>query len=65
MVQKFLDNISGLPQLWKCIKTEINNNRFSEARLDVDIQTGHLIAHEGGNLVFTLDSKGHLISEVT
>lgn len=65
MVQRFLDNITGLPQLWQCIKSEINNNRFSETRLNVDVQTGHLIAQEGGNLKFSIDSNGHLISEVT
>lgn len=65
MVQTFLDNTLGLPQLWKCIKTEINNNRFSEARLDINVQTGHLIAQQGGNLKFSIDSNGHLISEVT
>lgn len=65
MVQAFLDNITGLPQLWKCITTEINSKRFDATRLEINLQTGHLIAHEGGNLKFSLDSKGHLLSEVT
>lgn len=43
----------------------IKNNRFDATRLDINIQTGHLIAQEGSNLKFTLDSRGHLISEVT
>lgn len=65
MVQTFLDNNTGLPQLWTCIKNFVMQNRFSEARLDINVQTGHLIAQESGNLKFTLDSQGHLISEVT
>lgn len=65
MVQTFLDNVTGLPQLWACIEDFVKKNRFSEARLDIDVQTGHLIVHENGNLKFSLDEQGHLISEVT
>lgn len=64
MAQSFLDNLTGLPALWEQIKTLVQENRFSEARLDVDVQTGHLIAQESGNLKFSLDEQGHLISEV-
>lgn len=65
MAQTFLDNVTGLPQLWQCVKQYMKNNRFDATRLDINIQTGHLIAEETGNLKFTLDSSGHLISEVT
>lgn len=64
MVQTFLDNITGLPQLWTCIENLVLNNQFDATCLDIDIQTGHLIAQQNGNLKFSLDSNGHLISEV-
>lgn len=64
MVQTFLDNVTGLPQLWACVENFVKKNRFSEARLDIDVQTGHLIAHESGNLEFSIDINGHLKSEV-
>lgn len=62
--QTFLDNLNGLPALWQHIKTYTKNNRFSEARFDIDVSTGHLNAGENGNLSFKLDANGHLISEV-
>ena len=62
--QTFLDNLTGLPALWKQIKTYTQNNRLSEARFDIDVSTGHLIAGKNGNLSFKLDANGHLISEV-
>ena len=62
--QSFLDNLTGLPKLWDQIKIYTKNNRFSEARLDINTSTGHLIAGENGNLSFKLDANGHLISEV-
>lgn len=65
MKQSFLDNITGLPALWGQIKKLVLENRFSETRLDINIQTGHLIAHESGNLEFSIDANGHLLSEVT
>lgn len=55
---------NNLSRLWNNMKTYVRNNSFSEARLDINIQTGHLIAQEGGNLKFSLDETGHLISEV-
>ncbi|WP_367567199.1 hypothetical protein [Lacrimispora sp.] len=64
MAQSFLDNSTGLPTLWAKIKEYVNNNRFDATRLDIDIQTGHLIVTETGNLSFSLDENGHLISEV-
>lgn len=42
----------------------IKNNRFDVTRLEVNPSTGHLIAQESGNLKFSLDEQGHLISEV-
>ena len=62
--QSFLDNLTSLPALWNQIKTYTKNNRFSEARFDIDVSTGHLIAGENGNLKFSVDANGHLISEV-
>lgn len=50
-----------LPTLREWIK----NHRFDATRLDINIQTGHLIAQESGNLKFSVDSNGHLKSEVT
>lgn len=55
---------NNLSRLWNNMKTYVRNNSFSEARLDINNQTGHLIAQEGGNLKFSLDETGHLISEV-
>ncbi|MCB6343635.1 hypothetical protein [Enterocloster lavalensis] len=46
------------------LKDWIKNNRFDATRLEVNPSTGHLIAHESGNLKFSLDEQGHLISEV-
>lgn len=65
MAQSFIDNITGLPQLWDCITNYVLKNRFDAIRLDIDSQTGHLIANESGNIKFSVDGNGHLISEVT
>lgn len=65
MAQNFLDNLTGLPQLWRCITEYVLRNRFDATRLDINIQTGHLIAQESGNLKFSVDENRHLISEVT
>ena len=64
MAQSFLDNVTGVPQLWTCLKEYILNHRFDTTRLEVNPSTGHLIAHESGNLKFSMDEQGHLISEV-
>ena len=64
MAQSFLDNVTGVPQLWTCLKEYTLNHRFDTTRLEVNPSTGHLIAHESGNLKFSLDEQGHLISEV-
>ena len=37
------------------LKDWIKNNRFDATRLEVNPSTGHLIAHESGNLKFSLD----------
>lgn len=47
------------------IRDWMKNNRFDATRLDINIQTGHLIAQESGNIKFSIDSNGHFISEVT
>ena len=64
MAQSFLDNVTGVPQLWTCLKQYTLHYRFDATRLEVNPSTGHLIAHESGNLKFSLDEQGHLISEV-
>ena len=38
--QSFLDNLTGLPKLWDQIKIYTKNNRFSEARFDINTSTG-------------------------
>lgn len=65
LAQTFLDNLTGVPQLWACIKAYIRNYMFDTIILEINMQTGHLVAQESGNIRFSLDSKGHLISEVT
>lgn len=62
--QHFLDNLVGLPTLWDQITQFVLNNRFDMTRLEVNPLTGHLIAHESGNLKLSIDSNGHLLSEV-
>lgn len=47
------------------LKDWIKNNIFGVPYLEINVQTGHLIAQESGNLKFSIDSDGHLISEVT
>ena len=55
MAQSFLDNVTRVPQLWTCLKEYILNHRFDATRLEVNPSTGHLIAHESGNLKFFLE----------
>lgn len=60
---KFL-NSTGTARLWNHMKEFVLNNRFDATRLEIDLETGHLIAQESGNLTFSVDNNGHLISEV-
>lgn len=64
MAKKFLSK-DGTASLWNRMKEYVENNRFDVTRLEVDPETGHLIAQEGGNISFSVDSNGHLITEVT
>lgn len=60
---KFMSN-TGTARLWNHMKEFVLNNRFDATRFEIDLETGHLIAQESGNLSFSVDSNGHLISEV-
>lgn len=46
------------------IKEYVDQKQFSEAGLEIDTATGHLIAHQSGNISFYIDERGHLNSEV-
>lgn len=45
-------------------KEYIDQNQFSEAGLEIDTTTGHLIAQTSGNISFHISENGHLNSEV-